>query len=136
MNQDQFLSYLVEANVDDSNVQAYFDRLMMRLFESPPLLASFVNATVFEEGKDVVIQLEFQRVPKDFHQDLSKIAGAREVQIVNYDRNSIQLTGVQIRLSSEDIAPKKAEPGGDRPEMPFQTQRDIAGSSDMSVGLR
>jgi hypothetical protein len=128
VKQDQFLNYLIEAEIDDPNIQAYFDRLMMRLFESPPLLASFVNATYFKEGDDVVVQLEFQRVPKEFHQDLAKIAGAREIQIVNYDRRSMQFTGMQV------ITPKKQDQ--EKEELPFQTQRDIAGSSDMSVGFK
>lgn len=139
MNQDQLLAYLVEAKVEDTNVQAFFDRLMMRLFESPPLLASFVNATIFEEGHDVVVQLEFQRVPKEFHQDLAKIAGARDIQILNYDKNSMQFTGLQVRLSTEDITPKRQD--DTETELPFQagTQQDQgqpvakAGSSIASV---
>lgn len=115
MQSDNFLQWLVEANIGEPNVQAYFDRLMMRLFESPPLLASFVNATIFEDGQDVVIQLEFHQVPKEFHQDMAKIAGARDVQVVVYERDSTPYTGMQVRLKSEDIAPKnrvKASPGG------------------------
>lgn len=106
MKDDQFLTYIIEADLGEPNVQAYFDRLMMRLFESPPLLASFVNAATFEDGDDVVIQLEFHQVPREFHQDLAKIAGARDVQVVVYEKDSTTYTGMQVRLKNNDLAPK------------------------------
>lgn len=136
MNTDHFLDYLVEADVGEPNVQHYFDRLMMRLFESPALLASFVRATTFQKEKDVVIQLEFQRVPREYHTTLTKIAGVREAQVVDYEQDSGVFTGLHITLTTDDITPKsqKSEPI----EYPFQGQPQpaSAGSSAASFGFR
>ena len=126
MKIEQAIDYLAEANIGEPNVQAYFDRLMMRLFESPPLLASFVNASIFEDGQDVVIQLEFHQVPKEFHQDMAKIAGARDVQVVQYDRESQPYTGMQVRLTTEDIAPK---PKTDLKDSPLRLSGGVSGAA-------
>jgi hypothetical protein len=141
VKQDELFQYLIEAKVEDPNVQAYFDRLMLRLFESPPLLASFVNATSFKDGKDVVIQLEFHKVPTDFHTDLTKLAGARDVQVVNYEKDGLQYTGLQVRLTSDDVMSKKEREARQlaRPFQPQQFQMfqpQVAGSSAASTGLR
>jgi len=140
VKQDELLQYLIEAKVEDPNVQAYFDRLMLRLFESPPLLASFVNATSFDDGKDVIIQLEFHKVPTDFHTDLTKLAGARDVQVVNYEKDGLQYTGLQVRLTSDDVMSKKER---EARQMASRTQptllqppAQVAGSSAASTGLR
>ena len=70
VNTAHVVNFLLEANIEDPNVQAFFDRLMLRLFESPALLASFVNASVFKDGQDAVVQLEFTHVPRDLHTEM------------------------------------------------------------------
>lgn len=102
------LDFLIESELSDDRVQAFFDRLMLRLFSSPGLLAAFVTASAFEDKGDTVVQLEFQRLPNDIHPDLLKIAGAANVQLVEYDRDSTPYTGLQIRLSNDELRPPRA----------------------------
>lgn len=107
MDYKKFIDHMSEEQADNRLVQAYIDRLMMRLFESPALIASFIRASVFMRGEDTIIQFEFSRVPQEIHPELIKIAGAKDSQVINYIKNAVAHTALQVTLRPEDTAPKK-----------------------------
>jgi hypothetical protein len=92
----------------DSKVQTFFDRMVLRLLGSPIFLSLMRQAIAFKHPDgSYIIQLEFNQIPKEFHTTISQITGAKDVKIVEYDEKGTIFTGVQIRLTKEELG----EPG-------------------------
>ena len=90
------------------DVQVFADRMIMRLFSIPSLLAYLSDVAI--TGDDTV-EIEFFKLPDDVRDDLPKMFGSPEeveTEIVHYAKNDIPRVGYKIKLLDPLIKKKSS----------------------------
>lgn len=115
MTRRELARVLIE-DVENSDplVQLYVDRLMLRISQTPALLASLIKSSSFENQQGHVIQLNFGKLPPEVIGGLRGVVGPGNVKILKFAKNGEPHVGVEIIISPEELekARKIANLGG------------------------
>ena len=104
MNYRKLARHLIEKNNDaTAAVKIYADRIMLRLVDSPSLLAYLNDAVVVQaENGTYKLQFEFDKLPSEVLPMLRQVLG-KEVVVKEYGDTDKELHGVEIELDTEDL---------------------------------
>lgn len=105
MNYRQLARHLIEKEHEEATdkVQIYADRVLLRLVDSPSLLAYLDDTVVLSiGGGKFKLQYKFEKLPDEVLPMLRQIFG-KEVEVSEFSEESRELHGVEIELDLEDL---------------------------------
>lgn len=106
MNVFDFARLLVEKDQErkvDPLVRDFNNRLLLRIFHSPALLASLIDNNVrIKEGAQV-IELDFKQLPEDVIPQVKQLIGAPydSIRITRFHANHVAHTGFEVSFTEE-----------------------------------
>lgn len=108
MTIEQISVRLVETNVDPI-VKTYFDRLLLRIFQTPSLMASLLDCQVLERDSDHVIQLDFKKLPEEIVHQVKRVVGSNNVRMLEFDHEGAAHTGMEIYITAQELERAKGK---------------------------
>jgi len=92
-----FASSLLSSNEACPKAQSYTDKLLLRIFNYPALMAQLNKVNVQEES----VELEFNLLPERIIPEVIKLIAIGKVQVLEYDneQNRHHFIGFKIDLS-------------------------------------
>ena len=110
MKPNDFVSLLLNrgdnpADELSRNVRIFFDRLLLRLFSVSQLSAHLCDAAVDRKGNDIVIELDFARLPVEIFPQVIQLTGVEQenVSFFEFEKDGQSRTGVKVTLPSSDF---------------------------------
>ena len=131
-------AYLIEGDGTHENYYAkvYADRLLMRVFNAPSLMAYLRNIAILdsrEEGiqeGEYVFQLKFTKLPDETISQVKELIGLKDIRVVEFEESHTSCTGFEFSLTEEDLDFSKHEPGKQSSKyLPPSSRLRVQGSS-------
>ncbi len=108
MNAEGFAQALIDQgghNAEDIDplVQAFSDRLLMRVYASPSLLMYLVNSGIRKSGNSYHIELDFKKLPDDVIHQVKSLIANKSVKIVSFKDEHGDHTGFSTEITQKDL---------------------------------
>ena len=84
-------------------VQAFSDRLLMRVYASPSLLSYLVNGGIRKDGSNYHVELDFKKLPDDVIHQVKSLIATPSVKVVSFKDDHGDHTGFVATITSKDL---------------------------------
>ena len=98
----------------NAQTEAFINRMQLRIFSSPSLqeYQSDINIKKKGESGNFIVQLEFQRLPRDIITEVLRLIGApSEPRVSSYVKNGAAKTGIEFDLDQDAFPDDKVSYG-------------------------
>lgn len=78
----------------------FYDRLLLRVIESPSLLAYLIDAQSGRKGEKLIVQLDFKELPNEAVNDVINIIALdkKAIRVVKFTKEGVSHTGFEITV--------------------------------------
>ena len=85
---------LIEAETSEKD-RVFIDRMILRIFSFPSLLAFFSDAHSLSEGE---VELVFRKIPNEVIPQVVKLIGVNEVKLYKFTKDGHPMLGFKIQI--------------------------------------
>lgn len=107
MNAHQLAAYLIEADEVDPTLKTFLDRLLLRIFDTPSLMASLLDVQIISQDGDFLIQLDFKKLPDEVTPQVKRIIGHPNARAVEFDKEGTPHTGLEVKITGQELEQAK-----------------------------
>jgi len=113
VNANQAAQFLIEGDDENYDAKVFADRLLLRIYSAPSLLAYLHDIAMIkesDEGKSgVIFQIKFSKLPEETISQVKDLIGVPGIRALAFDEERKPCTGFQFFISDEQLSASKSE---------------------------